>query len=571
MKIFFKIQNTVSPKIFLQLIFLLLLLFINSTLEVIGIGIIIPIYRIIVDHEKFFNDYLYDYDILIFLKNYSKNEILILVFSVFFIIIFLKYLIFILSNKYAINFTAVLKSKIITGIFKYYTIQPYIFFKNKNSSIIIRDLLREITEFCDRFVLSSIFCLLEIFILLFVILFLFYAESELTIYFILYSLIWSFIFFIFIKKKLNKAGKIRSQIDVKKFAILQEFIKNIKSIKISNQEDFFFNKFKNYIDNFEKSFAQFNFIQIISRPFLEFVGISFIVGWVIIQLNSNKELSDLFLSLSLLTLICIRILPSINKIIFSLGQIKFSLPSYKIVFDELNKLDNEKNIKNHKKLINFNNSIMLNQVSFNYDGKSKILNNVDLKINCGEKICVAGESGSGKTTLVEIIVGLVKPTNGNIIIDEKHEFLFNQNFFNAMYVPQDLLLFDGSIADNICLGEGEINKENLEKSIKLANLEKFISHLTKKENSSVGELGNKLSGGEKQRIGIARCFYKNPDLIILDEAMNAIDPFSRELVMKNIFSFFSNKTIIFISHDKEFIKNFKKIFVIRDGEVFLKN
>ena len=567
MDIFFKIKKTASKKIFTQLFCLLFLLILNSFLEVIGIGMIIPIYKIIVSFETFSSEYLANYEILFFLLNYNKSELLIFIFSIFFVLIIIKYLVYIITNKYAIDLIADLKAKIISRIFKYYSQQPYIFFKNKSSSVIVRDLLKEVTEFCDRFVFASINFLLEIFVLLSVGIFFVFVESKLVLFFLIYSLICSIIFFLTIKKNINKAGIIRSEIDEKKYSILQNFIKNIRSIKTRNKEEFFYEEFKKYIYRFEKTFAKFNFIQVLSKPFLEFVGISFITLWIIIQLRLGNNLTDLFLSLSLLALICIRILPSINKIIFNLGQMKFSLPSRKIIYDELSKIDNEGITLYKKELIKFNNSLELINISFSYNENENILNDLNFKIKKGEKICLLGASGTGKTTLVEIISGLLRQNKGKITLDRVKDFAFNKNILDIMYVPQDLLLIDGSIAQNISFSNDKIDYEKLNRAIKLADLEDYVNKLRDKENSLVGELGNKLSGGQKQRIGLARCFYDNPDFIILDEALNAIDEKTRTKILENIFSFFSKKTMIFITHDIKFSNYFDKRLHLNNGKL----
>ncbi len=567
MDIFFKIRKTASKDIFIQLFFLLLLLILNSLLEVVGVGMIIPIYKIIVSFETFSSQYLANYEILFFLLHYSKTELLIFVFSLFFVLIIVKYLIYIIANKYAIDLTADLKAKIISRIFKYYSQQPYIFFKNKSSSVIIRDLLKEVTEFCDRFVFASINFLLEIFVLLSVGIFFLFLESKLVLFFLIYSLMSSIIFFSTIKKKINKAGIIRNEIDEKKYSILQNFIKNIRSIKTRNKEEFFYEEFKNYIYKFERTFAKFDFIQVLSKPFLELVGFSFIILWTIIQLRLGSSLTDLFLSLSLLALICIRILPSINKIIFSLGQMKFSLPSRKIIYEELSKIDNEGIKLDKKELIKFNDSLELSNISFNYNENENILVDLNLNIKKGEKVCLLGKSGSGKTTLVEIISGLLKQNNGKIILDGDKNFFFNKNILDIMYVPQDLLLIDGSIAQNISFSNDKIDYVKLKNAIQLADLEDYVNKLKDKENSLVGELGNKLSGGQKQRIGLARCFYDNPEFIILDEALNAIDEKSKNKILENIFTFSKKKTVIFITHDINFSKNFEKIIYLENGKI----
>ena len=136
-----------------------------------------------------------------------------------------------------------------------------------------------------------------------------------------------------------------------------------------------------------------------------------------------------------------------------------------------------------------------------------------------------------------------------------------------MYVPQDLLLIDGTIAQNISLSYDHIDKKKLENAIHLSGLKDFIGHLKNKENTSVGELGNKLSGGQKQRIGLARCFYDNSEIIIFDESLNAVDENMKKTLVSNIFDYFKNKTIIFVLHDKSFIDYFDRIIEINKSNL----
>ena len=136
-----------------------------------------------------------------------------------------------------------------------------------------------------------------------------------------------------------------------------------------------------------------------------------------------------------------------------------------------------------------------------------------------------------------------------------------------VYVPQDLLLIDGTIAQNISLSYGVINQNKLDNAINLSGLKDFIGGLKNKENSSVGELGNKLSGGQKQRIGLARCFYDDSDIIVFDESLNAIDDNMKKVLIKNIFNFFAEKTIIFVLHDKSFMHVFDRVIEINKGKL----
>ena len=180
---------------------LFILLFTNSLLEVVGIGMIIPIYNLTVNFENFSEDLSSNYPFFNFLLDYEKNDVLIVFFLIFLFLILLKYIVYIFSNRFAINLTADLKAKITSKIFNYYTKQPYIFFKNKSSSVIIRDLLKEVTEFCDRFILGWINFYLEAFVAFFVLIFLMYMESAVVLFFFLYVSFFSLLFYFLIRKK----------------------------------------------------------------------------------------------------------------------------------------------------------------------------------------------------------------------------------------------------------------------------------------------------------------------------------------------------------------------------------
>ena len=258
-----------------------------------------------------------------------------------------------------------------------------------------------------------------------------------------------------------------------------------------------------------------------------------------------------------------------NRIAFNLGQLRYSKPSINIVINELKNINQLKNsIFLNKKIVKFNNEIFLKNISFNYGSNKKniLFRDINLKINKGDKICFIGGSGSGKTTLIEIIAGLLKPSSGSIIVDQKIIFDYKINRFNLTYVPQDLTLIDGTIADNICLGT-KINYRRLKNAIKLSLVSNFLDAKNQNVSTNVGEIGKKFSGGQRQRINIARSFYENNDIIIFDESINSVDDSTKTILINNIFSYFKNKTIIFVLHDKSFLKKFNKIYEFKNGKL----
>jgi len=552
----------------LNLFLILFLSLTNSILEVIGIGMLIPIFKIVENFDNFSIYLAENFHLLSFVSNLNQAQLLNIALIFFLGILSLKYLNYLYFNRLAINFSAKSKIFLSSRIFYSFSSRDYIFFKNKNSSLILRDVLIEVTEFCDRFILSGLNLVIEFLIIFLVTFFLLFKETKLIFFFIIYLFPFYFIFYVFIKNKIEKASLIRSELDERKIFIVKNFLNNIKVIKTQNKETFFINIFTKYISNFEFTFANFNFVQIISRPYFEFVGLFFIFAWLIISINQGVLLKDIFLSFTILVVACIRILPSINKVAYNWGQVRFSKPSIKIIYRELNNILQvlDSNFLN-KKNIKFDYEICLKNISFKYNEKEpNILNELSLEIKKGDKICILGESGSGKTTLIEIIAGLLKPTTGSVVIDKNFFFNNTNERLQLTYIPQDLTLMDGTIADNICLGE-EVDPHKLKLAIKNSLVETFLNDDVNNIYTDVGEIGKKFSGGQRQRINLARSFYENNDLIIFDESINAIDHEMKLILVENIFIQLKKKTIIFALHDKSFLHKFDKIYELKNGKL----
>ena len=252
-----------SNKLKLDFFIILFLSITNSSLEVFGLGILVPIFSIINDFENFkafINNYS---NFTYFLKDLTQYELLTYFLLLFLIIFFLKYTNYFYLNRLTINFAANYKIFLSNRIFYSYSSQNYSFFQNKNSSILLRDLFIEVNAFCDRYVLCVLNTFIEITFVVLVLIFLLFQETILIITFIIYFAPLSLIFYLLIKKKIEIAAFKRNEIDEKKLYIVKNFLGNIKVIKTQNKEVFFINLFNKYITNFEFTFANFNFIKII--------------------------------------------------------------------------------------------------------------------------------------------------------------------------------------------------------------------------------------------------------------------------------------------------------------------
>ncbi|MBQ5810442.1 MAG: ATP-binding cassette domain-containing protein, partial [Clostridia bacterium] len=206
-------------------------------------------------------------------------------------------------------------------------------------------------------------------------------------------------------------------------------------------------------------------------------------------------------------------------------------------------------------------------VCFNYDPKSKVLKNLNLSVNKGETIALVGESGSGKTTIINMIIGFWRPDSGQILIDGKDMAEMDLHSYrrHISVVPQNTILFSGTIAENITYGRPDISRERLDAAIKAAKLDSVIASLPDGLDTNVGEHGAKLSGGQRQRIAIARAIIRDPKVIIFDEATSALDTATEREIQAAIDNLTKNRTTFIVAHRLSTIKGADKVAVISGG------
>ena len=243
----------------------------------------------------------------------------------------------------------------------------------------------------------------------------------------------------------------------------------------------------------------------------------------------------------------------------------YSISELNKVFDK-NKSEEEAHIEKNKVDINFK-SLELKNINFSYKKRKTLFDNLNLKINRGDIIGIKGSSGSGKTTLVNIILGIVNYHKGEIIINNK--FRTEETNFDKLtsYTPQDLFLINGSIEENIALGveKNAIDKKMIREAIIKSGLKNFVNKLPKKSKTVINSNILNISGGQAQRIAIARNFYYKKEINIFDEFTSALDEENEDKILKHIKS--SKNTIIIISHKSSSLKYCNKIYNMIDGEL----
>ena len=573
-KIFFLI-NLLNKKIYFYRI--LLLSFFSSIFEIIGLGMLIPIVSIILDPQNFVNKIPFDSIKLILL---AANEHLLffslVFFAIFFIIksLFLAYAIS-YNYKFAFNIDFHLKKKLLEK----YMFLNYSFHLSRSAANLTTIVQKESSNLINNYLLNLITIVSEGLVLILILFFLFYIDTQLTFFTILFISISVYFFLKINKSKLKKYGQERNIQEESFLKNIQDLFGAIKEIKIFLSSKFFLDKNFQIIQKLNYINRKYLTYQQLPRIFLEVIClISFfcIIGYMTYSsYDSIKLVSILAAYLASI----FRLLPSINRIMFALQGMTYSSSSLNIVYNDIIFVpkENEKNILNsfEKDQLTFNDKIVISNVGFiNPLSQQYILQNINLEILKNSKIGIYGDSGVGKSTLLNIILSLLKPSFGSMTVDGVDVFKNILSWRKSIsYVSQSPYIFSDDLKSNVAIGENlvSVNKKLLDESINVAELEILSKDLLSRSKNSLGDRGLNISGGQTQRIAIARALYKQSSIIIFDEATSGLDVSTEEKIINKIFEISQDKTLIFVTHKLSSIKNCDKIYELTKHGLQIRN
>ncbi|MDC6481915.1 ABC transporter ATP-binding protein [Pelagibacteraceae bacterium] len=544
----------------IKLVFFLSIL--SSIAESVSIAMLIPFISFFVNP----NDYIFN-NLFVGIFHYfniiSEKEILAATAIGFILIVLLSGLVKIRYIKSSNNLTDNITSDFRIRIFRFLLNQNLNFHFIHGSNQIMSNLAQKAGAF-TALVFSSLSILNSILISLAVVIVLTINEPIYTP--LILFLILLFFFIIFKIKSVTVLKKGQSVNLNQNFIIdiFQNAVGYLPEIIIYNLRKFFLTTMKNVSEEIARSSSITRTIGMTPRVYLETSVIILVIMVLFFSDLSERSIESNIAYLAILAFGAQKILPLINNVYNLSIKFKSSIPTVSSYFELLEK-GNSNEIKDQEyKTLDFKNVIKLDNISFRYNKDlPNILSKYNFNITKGEKIAIKGQTGSGKSTLVNIITGLLKPTEGNIFIDNTliNSENLNQWQKNIAIVPQIVFLNDASILENIAiaLDINSIDKEKVKWSAKLAKIDTFIESLPSSYDEKVGERGIRLSGGQKQRLGIARALYRDAKVIILDEPTNALDSETEGLVMDSITKLSKDITLIMISHSDASLKYFDKI------------
>lgn len=559
-----------SSKFKLNFFFLTIFLIFLGIYEIFAI-ILLPIFILLLTNYNIFLEKISNYKLLEFVLKLNQQEIIIYLCTLIFFVFFSKNLLLSFFLIIEARFLKKFKVNLSVKLFNKYLSVPYINFIELSPSELLKNVITE-CEQIKVLVHESILCLKEIFVLIFIFsLFYFINSSDILIFFFVLIFL-TVIFYFLIKNIINKKGKLLQLYNTSQIIAFNNPIRSIKDTKIYNLKDFFTKIFYSKINHYENNNIFMHVFGYLPKIILETIG-AFGLVIVVFVLYHNNSSTEIFISKLVLLAVCFaRFVPAFSILNSAVTKLIFRKISYNLIQNEFEKYEILKK-KNESITQNILNSdkhfkIQINNLSFKYLlSKKYVFHKLNIEITSPICLGIVGESGAGKSTFIDIFLGFLTNYEGSILINGKElREIVNDWQKHLSLVSQKVFLIEDSIKENILYGSSNYDEKLFRKITEITFLDKIIDKLPNFENTHLGYDGSLVSGGQAQRIGLARALYKNRPILILDEATNALDLDLESKILKNI-KMLEKKIIIIVGHRKESLAYCDRIFSIKNNMI----
>ena len=557
---------------------LLMVVIVNAALQTLSVYAIAPLVSSMTNREMFMSSSM----IVLLSELFHTDDytnLFCLLCAIISLLYFLKELVGIFQIWFSIKIAQKIQREISRTVLNSYMYRQYDFFLNYGTAKVVRDVKEDPTS-----VYNMITCFVNLFTEMFTItmlmIYVVVSDYQMAVCMALLAALCIFLMIYGFKRPLFRVGTEARIVSAENQKVLLEAVEGIKEVQVMKKQRFFVDSF---YDSYIKAQKPLIFQGVaVSAPTYAVEGI-FVIG--IIGFLAFKAVYDVafwkelpFLASFLVA--AIRMLPSIGRITNNVNNIQFSVPALDSVYANVISIRNEKLkkdsdiMRDNGNTIVFEKELKLENVSYRYeDSEKNVLNNLDLTVEKGKSIGIVGQSGAGKSTLADIILGLHVPQNGSVKIDGKNIFDIPYEYSRVIgYVPQNVYLVDGTVKENVAFGvdEKDFDEQRIVNVLKQAKLYDFVLKLDNGLETIVGERGVKFSGGQRQRLAIARALYRKPQILILDEATSALDNETEAAVMEQVEEMQGTITLIIVAHRLSTIEKCDSVYEIQNGKAVKK-
>ncbi|GAP94692.1 ABC transporter ATP-binding protein [Leptolyngbya sp. NIES-2104] len=568
-----------------RLLLLVVVFVLSSLLETFGIGLIGPFLWLSSNPDAVRSIPVIEkaYEISGFQSTQQFIPVLGIALAITFII---KSLLYFFARHHISKFGLDQQARVILRLLSAYLSAPYTFHLSRDSAGLINTLVQETQNFCHRCTLPLLEGLSSLITATFLVLLLAKTSSILFVM-ILAIVLPTFLLFYIFKKKAKRWGREVTESTHGMIRVINHSLGGVKETYAIGCKPYFMEQmreqaFKN-ADSVTKTFS----MQVIPKVSIETLMVSFVVLLVsVYPILFGQKVETILPILSIFAVASMRLIPAASQSLTAFAIIQTSGYTLDIIYSDLKTLERSNGISTDGKLnldgqngaqsgykpsMTFTESVELKQVTYSYPNTTTpSIKDISFRIGKGQSIALIGKSGAGKTTLVDVVLGLLEPTSGDLLVDGISIYKNIQSWRNLIgYIPQSIFLMDDTVEKNIAFGVPDhlIDKQKIDKVIQMAQLTDLIDHLPDGLETFVGERGVRLSGGQRQRIGIARALYHDSEILILDEATAALDNETEKLVSESIQHLSGIKTLIIIAHRLSTVEHCDQIYVLEGGKL----
>lgn len=452
---------------------------------------------------------------------------------------------------------------------------PYTFHLERNTAELLRNTTQEVNLLIGRVLTMLLGIAKQAVITLSILLFLFISEPAITLLVIAFSGVASGSFLYFTRKKVKAYGKREQQHRSEMIKAVNQGLGGIKDARVLNREAEFIEKFRVEVRNSTRLLTYISYTSKIPQPLMEVIAVFTMLIISAFLVWQGRPMEAIVPILTLFAVAIIRLMPAVKSLTTDYTRLIYDIVSLDPIYNDLKELEgsSQEFIKDRKESqpLKLESSIEMRTVTYAYpNSDEQALNGVSFAIPQGDAVAFVGESGAGKSTLVDLMLGLLEPTSGEVLVDGKN---IQENLSawqkNIGYIPQSIYLADDTLRCNIAFGipEKDIDDDKVLKALELAQIKEMVSRMPEGLETILGEHGTRLSGGQRQRVGIARALYHDPQVLVMDEATSALDNITEKEITKAIESLKGNRTVIMIAHRLTTVENCDRLYLLKNGVV----